>query len=69
MKYLLEAVNGAANMMRGMTMDRSIPQTARNAMALKISELEAASVRGITELEELDTVLSEIEAVLEGGAS
>ncbi len=37
---LIEALEGAANMMRGMLMDPAIPQGAKDALQDKINEIE-----------------------------
>jgi hypothetical protein len=39
-EVLLEAIEGAANMMRGMQHDSAIPCGAKNALAVKMAELD-----------------------------
>ena len=39
---IYELIESTANMLRGMTMDRSIPSHAREVMALKIKALDRA---------------------------
>lgn len=49
---IYELIEGTANMLRGMTLDPSIPQHAKGAMQTKIQTLEEA-------LEKLEVVLGE----------
>lgn len=42
MDELLQLMEDAANMLRGMTMDPAIPAHAKDAMQSKIAELESA---------------------------
>ena len=48
---IYELIEGAANMMRGMTLDPAIPQHAKGAMREKIQELEKAMEELLIELE------------------
>ena len=48
---IYELIEGAANMMRGMTLDPAIPQHAKGAMWEKIQELEKALEKLLIELE------------------
>ena len=48
---LYELLEGAANMLRGMTLDPAIPPHAKDAMREKIQELEDAMGKVLAELE------------------
>ena len=48
---IYELIEGAANMLRGMTLDPAIPQHAKGAMWEKIQELEKAMEELLIELE------------------